>query len=171
MTDRLAGHLRVAATLGVLALFFLFAVTRGLDAVSKPFPKGEDPPVCVETALKKNDILRVAGVTVNVVNAGSKSGLARTTLTDLEERGFAGGTVANQPDPDVRSVEVRDAGGKTPAARLVRTYLGGTVRIVEDPDVGPGVTVVVADGFAGVREGRGGLRITEPASVCGPPGL
>lgn len=170
MSERTEGFLRTAATLGVLALLLLFGVTRGLDAVSKPFPKGEEPPICVETALSPGDILRVGGITVNVINAGNKSGKARATLEELEEQGFAGGQVSNRPDPAVRSVEIRVAGGATPAARLLRTYLGSGVKMVDDQASPAGVTVVVGDRFDKVRQGRQGIRITEEATVCGPAG-
>jgi hypothetical protein len=170
VNERTAGYVRTSVTLGVLALILLLGVARGLEAVSQPFPKGEEAPICVETALSRGDILRVGGITVNVINAGRKAGKARATLDDLEERGFGRGEVSNRRDPKVRTVEIRVAGGKTPAARLVRTYLGKRVKIVDDPASSAGVTVVVGDRFTKVRKGRSGIRITEDATVCGPVG-
>jgi hypothetical protein len=172
VNDRTAGYVRTSVTLGVLALLLLLGVARGLEAVSQPFPKGEEPPICVETTLSRGDILRVGGITVNVINAGRKPGKARATLEALEKRGFGGGTVSNRPDPKVRTVEIRVAGGRTPAARLVRTYVGSSsqVKIIDDPASTAGVTVVVGDRFKKVRKGRASLRITEDATVCGPVG-
>lgn len=170
MTERAAGYVRTAVTLGVLALLLLYGVTRGLDAVSEPFPQGEDPPICIETALSRGDILRVGGITVNVINAGTRTGAARSTLDDLVGQGFDGGQVSNLPDSEVRSAEIRVAGGRTPAARLLRTYLGGRVTVVDEPAGPAGITVVVGDQFAGVKQGRSGIRITEDATVCGPVG-
>ena len=170
MSERAAGYLRTAVTLGVLALLLLLGVTRGLEAVSKPFPEGQEPPICVETDLSDGDILRVGGITVSVINAGKKAGLARKTLDKLEDQGFAGGEVSNLPDAKVRTAEIRVAGGKTPAARLLRTYVGGKVKIVDEQSSSAGVTLVVGDRFSGVRKGRQGIRITEDATVCGPTG-
>ncbi|MDO9457860.1 LytR C-terminal domain-containing protein [Nocardioides sp.] len=171
MNERVLGYVRTAVTLGVLALLLAFAVTRGLDAVSEPFPENEDPPVCVDSAVSKGDVLRVGGITVSVINAGTKNGLARQTLDDLEEQGFAGGELANQADPDILSAQIWSPGGRTAAVRLVATYLGGRVKVVDRQSSTAGITVVVGDRFPGVRKGRFQVKVTKDGTVCGPASL
>ena len=171
MTPRVIGYLRTAATLGVLALLLLFGVSRGLDAVSKPFPKSEDPPICVDSAVEQGDILRAGSVTVSVVNAGKRTGLATTTLDDLEARGFARGEVANLPDPDVTSAQIWAPADRVAAVRLVRSYLGGKVEVVERESAVAGITVVLGSQFPGVVKGRFQVKVGTEGTVCGPPAL
>ncbi len=171
MNERVAGHVRTAATLGVLVLLLLLAVTRGLDQVSEPFPESADPPVCVDTTVTAGDFLRASGITVSVINAGTKNGLARKTLDDLKAQGFDGGELANQADPDVRSAQIWVPGGRNDAVRLVVTYLGGKVKVVDRPSSVAGITVVVGDAFPGVRKGRFQVKVTENGTVCGPAAL
>ncbi|WP_148612349.1 LytR C-terminal domain-containing protein [Nocardioides rubriscoriae] len=171
MTERLAGQLRTLATLVVLLLLLLYAVTHGLNAVSAPFPESADPPVCVDSAVTAGDILRPGGVTVSVINAGTKNGLARTTLDDLKAQGFDGGELDNLPDPDVRSAQVWVSGGRSAAVRLVVSYLGGKVKVVDRQSSAAGITVVVGDDFPGVRKGRQQVKVTDDGTVCGPAAL
>ncbi len=171
MTPRTLGYVRTAATLGVLALLLVFAVTRGLDAVSEPFPESAAAPVCEDSAISKGDILRPGGVTVSVINAGDKQGLARTTLEALEKQGFAGGEVANQPEPGVVSAQIWSPEGRTPAVRLVQTFLGGNVRVLQRDAGVAGITVVVGDQFPGVTKGRFQVKVGKDGTVCGPAEL
>ncbi|KGN30309.1 membrane protein [Knoellia sinensis KCTC 19936] len=66
-----------------------------------------------------------ANTTVNVYNASNKNGLAARTATQLKQRGFAIGKIANDPlKRSVKVVEVRHGpAGKDRAALL--TPLGG----------------------------------------------
>jgi hypothetical protein len=169
VTPRLLGYVRTAVTLGVLALLLVIGVTQGLDAVSKPFPKSEDPPVCVDNAIGRGDVLRAGSVTVSVINAGGRTGLANATLTDLVTRGFSRGELSNVPDPDVRSAQIWAPAGRSAAVRLVRTYLGGKVEIVERDSAVAGITVVVGNQFPGVVKGRFQVKVTADGTVCGPP--
>lgn len=171
MTPRLAGMLTTAVTLGVLGLLLLFAVTRGLDAVSEPFPENAPPPVCVDGPVTAGDVLRTAGVTVSVINAGTRTGLARQTLNDLVDQGFDGGEVANQADPDIRFVQIWSPGGRTAAVRLVASNLRGKVEVIDREGSVAGITVVVGEDFRGVRKGRAQIKVTNDGTVCGPPAL
>jgi capsular polysaccharide biosynthesis protein len=171
VTPQIAGYTRTAVTLGVLGLLLVFGVVRGLDAVSDPFPVNEEPPVCVDSTVTAGDILRAPGVTVSVINAGRKTGLARTTLDDLKAEGFAAGEVANVPDKSVQSAEIWSPDGRTAAVRLLETYLGGTVRVVKRQSSVAGITVVVGDQFPGVQEGRLQIKVHADGTVCGPAEL
>jgi len=164
----LAGVLRTGATLGVLTLLVLYAVTRGLDAVSEPFPENAEPAVCIDIPVREGDRLRAAAVTVSVINAGTQTGLASRTLDDLETEGFDPGEVTNLPDPEVRAAQIWTTDPSSAAVRLVRTYLGDDVTVIERPSVVAGVTVVVGDRFAGVSEGRPQVKVPADGTVCGP---
>lgn len=171
MTPRALGHLRTVATLGVLALLLAYAVTRGLSAVSEPFPQNADPPVCLESEVTAGDVLRAGGLTVSVVNAGETQGQARATLDELVAQGFDPGEITNLPDEDVVSAQIWAPGGRSPATRLVRSYLGGRVDVVDRTTSVAGITVVVGDQFPGVRKGRSQVKVATDSTVCGPPAL
>ena len=171
MSPRMVGHLRTTVTLAVLALLFVYAVVRGLDAVSEPFPEMAEAPVCVESEVTRGDVLRPGGITVSVVNAGRTTGLARSTLDDLVDQGFARGEVLNERNRRIRSAQVQAVGGGTPAVRLVRSYLGGRVTVADREPPVEGIVVVVGDEFAGVRQGQPRIRVTADSTVCGPPAL
>lgn len=171
MTPRALGYLRTVATLGVLALLLAYAVVRGLDAIAEPFPERADPPVCVESEVTAGDVLRAGGLTVSVVNAGETQGQARSTLDQLVDQGFNRGEITNLPDEDVASAQIWSPGGRSPATRLVRSYLGGRVQVVDRTSSVAGITVVVGDDFPGVRKGRSQVKVATDATVCGPPAL
>ncbi|WP_170981718.1 LytR C-terminal domain-containing protein [Nocardioides dongxiaopingii] len=167
----LLGHVRTIVTLAVLALLLALGVTRGLNAVSEPFPESADPPLCVDDDLTAGDILRPAQLTVTVLNAGERTGLAGVTLDDLEARGFARGRISNLTGEDVASVEIWSPEGRTPAVRLVAGYLTGRVEVVERGSSADGITVVVGDKFPGVRAGKEQLVLRSDVTVCSPASL
>ena len=63
----------------------LVGVTWGWSAVTAPLPKYEDPPICEDTTLAAGDKVYPDQVTVSVINAGNREGLASQT------HGAAGG--------------------------------------------------------------------------------
>lgn len=165
-------YVKTIATLGALGLLLVFAVTRGLGAVTEPFPEKADPPVCVETSLVDGDVLRPSAVTVSVVNAGTRTGLASSTLNDLEDQGFARGTLANQRDDEVRTVQLWVTGGApSPVVQLLRSYLSGQVEVIDRAGASPAITVVIGDDFAGVKKGREQVEVADATTVCGPAAL
>jgi hypothetical protein len=161
---------RSAATLVVLTVLFVIGVAWAWSAVTEPFPEMEEEPPCTETAVSAGDVVRPRDVLVSVLNASRTEGLARDTMDGLIGKGFGEGTRGNT------SMKIGDAGAvvltdgeHSPAAELVRSYLGRDARIVEEPSAEPGVTVVVGDDFAGVVKGRRGVRAKEDTFVCKPP--
>src|SRR3954465_2994620 len=94
---RLTARLRTAITLAALAVLTVLGVTWGWAQVLKPFPGKVDAPICVDTSYKAGDELFVQDVTVSVLNASGREGLAARTLQQLEDAGFAGGQTANAP--------------------------------------------------------------------------
>ncbi|MCU1537727.1 MAG: hypothetical protein JWP82_2078, partial [Humibacillus sp.] len=99
---------------------------------------------------------------------GTKTGSARKTLDDLEAQGFAAGELTNERDPGVDAAQVWAPGGRSAAVRLLVSYLGGKVQVVDRTGPAPGITVVVGDRFPGVRKGRFQIKVTADGTVCGP---
>jgi len=170
LSPRARGRLRSGATLTVLVVLLLVAVGVGFAALTSPFGSAEDSTsVCTDTTFAEGDEVRPADVTVSVLNAGGRNGLASRTLDDLENAGFDRGQLDNAPDDtEVRGVQIWTSDRRNPAVRLVRSHLGGRVLLRDlDSDVA-GVTVVVGDAFAGAKQGRRSIVAGEDAEVCGP---
>ncbi|MGA8258343.1 MAG: LytR C-terminal domain-containing protein [Nocardioides sp.] len=166
----LLARVRTVATLVVLGLLLVWGATWGFSSVTQPFPKDADTPVCVSTALTNGDVLRPGAITISVLNAGTRNGLASLTRDGLVERGFAQGVLDNAPpDTTVRTAEIWTNDPDNPAVALVRSYLGGRVKVVERPPTVPGINVVVGDRFPGVRRGDRDIAILTDTRVCSPP--
>ncbi len=166
-------RLRTLVTLLALGALVLFAVQWGFGAVTEPFPERAEAPVCVDTPVQVDDILRPAAITVSVFNAGGRDGLAGRTLSDLADQGFARGDIGDAPDDsDVIRVAVWSDDPSAPDVKLVRSYLGGKkVRIINRRGSAPGITVIVGDKFGGVRKGRSEIVASSATTVCTPPAL
>jgi hypothetical protein len=161
---------RSAATLGVLALIFAIAVVWGWHSVTKPFPgKVAAAPICEDTSVAKGQTIQTGQVLVNVVNGGNKAGLAQSTQARLVNLGFAAGELGNTSGvPHRVTAEVWTMHPKSPAAKLVASYLGHGVRIVRRDSGYPGITVVVGDGFGRVHRGMPSIKAAVATTVCEP---
>jgi len=166
----LTARLRTAITLAFLAVLLLIGVTWGFAQVSKPLPGKVDPPLCVDTSYDAGDELFPQDVTVSVLNASKREGLAGRTMQLFVDEGFARGQTANAPDgTSVDDAEIWVSDEDNPAARLVRSRIGKVpVRSdVSSPAVG--ITVVVGDQFTDLRAGIDSLPLEDAAVVCSPP--
>jgi hypothetical protein len=105
-----------------------------------------------EKGLRKGETVRTRDVTVSVLNAGTRSGLAGQVQERLVGRGFIAGTADNAPeDQQVRFVRVLAPSNEDPAARLVAAQFGPRTYIQPTRvDLGPGVDVVLGDRFKGL---------------------
>ena len=153
--------------LGVLVLF-LFV---GWRAVSAPGPwSGDSGPTAEDCAsgLAKGDLVRTTDVTVSVYNAGTRSGLAGRTQTQLLARGFLPGDIGNAPDGlgDVRRVAVLAPSPDDPAAMLVARQFGRGTDVQKHEDLGSGVEVVVGDGYKGLDKAPRRMRAKAAGSGC-----
>ncbi len=171
MEWQLTAKLRTAITLAALAVLMVLGVTWGWGQMTKPFPGKVDAPICVDTTYHEGDELFVQDVTVSVLNATAREGLAGRTLADLEDAGFAEGQAATAPKgtklDGPAEIWVDDA--DNPGAKLLRARLG-KVPVVAHPEADyAGVVVVVGDAFAALREGPESVVLTDDAVVCSPP--
>lgn len=165
----LDSRLRSALTLGTLAVVLLVGMVWAWSAVTEPFPEAEETPPCTVQSFAAGDVLRTRDVLVNVMNAGSREGLARTTMDQLIRHGFGAGVRDNTTVPKgTPAAQVWAADAEDPAARLVLRFLGDAAEIVEQQTAAEGVTVVVGDEFPGVVDGRGSIKVQEPTRVCTP---
>ena len=139
--------------------------------VSDPFPGKVDAPVCVDTSYTAGDELFIQDVTVSVLNASGREGLAGRTMQAFEDAGFAAGQTANAPKgtavTGVAEIWVTDA--DNPGAKLVRARLGKVTVRVEPNNPAVGVTVVVGDEFDALRNGPPSVVLKDDAVVCSPP--
>lgn len=166
-------RLRTLITLVVLACFLVFAVVWGFNQVTSPFPEKAAAAPCVETPVTVDEVLRPGAITVSVLNAGGREGLASRTLADLVEQGFAKGDLDNAPeDAEVVSVAIWTDDPTSPAVRLLRSYLGGKkVQIIGSEGTAIGLNVIVGEKFPGVSAGRPQIVADKASTVCTPPAL
>jgi len=165
----MTARLRTAITLAALAVLLLVGVTWGWSQVSTPFPGKVDAPICVDTAYAAGDELFVQEVTVSVLNASKREGLAGRTMQLFEDAGFAAGQTANAPKGTVvETSEIWVTDPENPGAKLVRARLG-QVPVREEPgNPAAGITVVVGDGFGELRQGPQSVILKDDTVVCSP---
>lgn len=162
--------MKSALTLGVLALLLVIGVSWGFAQVTKPFPGKVDPPICVDTSFAAGERIYPEDVTVSVLNASKREGLAGRTMAELVSDGFGEGQTRNAPDKTpVARVEVWTTDADNPAVLLVRSRLG-QAEVIEKSDPGAaGIVVVVGDDFEETFEGRPSIKTDVDVVVCGPP--
>lgn len=169
MTSR---RLVTGAALVVLLLVVLVMAVLGVKAATAPFPSTSPATTtksCTGTTRKVTGFLTRKEVQVSVFNAGTKAGLAGSTLDKLDAAGFRAGDAGNAPgSARVRHAVVWTTKDADPAARLVALALGKRTRIqVTRTDLGPGVDVLVGDRFGGLdRKAPSRLRLTRPVDTC-----
>jgi hypothetical protein len=158
---------RTAATLLVLALIFVAGLAWAWGKVTAPFPDKASDPACNDTLFTAGDKIVPEDVLVSVLNAGDRSGLAGDTMSHLVRMGFGKGDVGDADHIRVPA-QVWAADPNAPAARLVASYLGKRVPIVDQDSSHPGITVVVNDDFPGVVKGASDEAVEDDTYVCSP---
>lgn len=160
-----------ALTLGVLALLLVVGVSWGYAQVTEPFPGKVDPPICINRTHPAGDRIYPQDVTVSVVNASNREGLAGLVMSQLvDDEGFAQGQTGNAPKgTKVTRAEIWTTDPDNPAVLLVRSRLG-QAEVVEKDDPGKvGIVVVVGPEFGDLFDnGRPSIVADEDVVVCGP---
>ena len=163
-------RLKSLLTLGVLGVLLLVAGAWGISALTKPFPGDGDPPVCVDVAFAEGERIVRGDVTVSVLNAGTRNGLAGLTMDLFVDAGFAAGQEGNANErAKVDNVEIWTDDPRHPAVLLVAGQLGDAVEVVRRDPSAAGVQVVVGDEFEDLVNGPRRIVARSDVDVCGPP--
>ena len=153
--------LAVIASVVVLGLFGwgalqLFHVFNGDDGDTKANAAPQNQPSCAPapspTATGKPLALpQPSGVTMNVFNATSRSGLAKTTADELAKRGFKVAKFGNAPttyDQKVTQTALIVAGpAGEAAAREAGTQVAGSTVKIDPARKDSSVDLMIGDGF------------------------
>lgn len=159
---------RSAGTLVVLALVFVLSVAWAWSQVTEPFPEATDDPDCYDVVIGTGEDVTPADVLVSVLNGSDRDGLAGETLDRLGRFGFGKGDLGDAPKiKDSAQIWTDEPDGAV--ARLLASYLGDGVKIVDQASSAPGVTVVVGEEFPGVSKGSRGEPAGEDTLLCSPP--
>jgi hypothetical protein len=165
----LSRALKSLITLVGLALMLVAGVAWGYNQVVKPFPGKVQAAVCVNTKYASGDPISPPDVTVSVLNASNREGLAGRTMELLTNDGFARGTTGNAPKgTSVATAEVWVSDKSDPAVPLVRSRLG-KVPVRVRSGLPPGIVIVVGDQFGDLQTGLPTLDAKQDGIVCSPP--
>lgn len=166
----MVAHARSGITLLVLVVVVLIGGAWGWSAVTKPFPGKADAPICVQRSVDAGERVYPEQVTVSVLNAGTREGLAGRTMQLLEDEGFAQGNLDNAPPgTDVPRVEIWSNDPTSPAVQLVVSRFGPGTEVVRRDTTVAGVVVVVGDDFVDLGKGRKSVVAESDAQICSPP--
>ena len=161
---------RSAVTLAILAVIFVIGVAWAWSTVTDPFPEKEEQPACSDSSYAAGDRITPGNVLVNVFNASGTDGLASETMQALVRKGFAEGAISNTAaDTGKSGVLIWSTDPDGAGARLLQTYFGKDAEIVDQTTADPGITVVVGEGFPGIKDGKTGLKAKDAGVVCSPP--
>ncbi len=169
MTGR---RITTAVTLVVL-LGVVFAMGYyGFREFTSPLPdRSSGEETCSDVEKEVQGFVKRNEVQVSVFNAGTRDGLAGTTLEELEEAGFRAGNAGNAPKTaKIRQVIVWTTEQDDTAARLAALAFGPRTPVrVTEADLGPGVDVIVGNGFRGLNpKAPKQIRLPKPVEKCIP---
>lgn len=160
--------LRTFATMATLVVLIVVAGLWGWHNAIKPFPSRAKASACTTTQVQKGDQISPVDVTVSVLNASGREGLAERTLTDLEKHHFGAGSTGNAPkNTSVGNVQIWTSEPGNPAVRLVQSWLPHA-RVVKKSAATPGVTVVVGQNFTKVAGGKTQMTVAHDDTICSP---
>jgi hypothetical protein len=168
-------HVTTAITLLVLVGILVVGVVIGVDKLFAPVPSTEEPvaspsPTCTVRTVRKGQRVAPRQVQVSVFNGGDRAGLAGKTMRALSRRGFRQGGVGNAPEGvRVRRAQVWTTLRNDDGARLVALQFGRKTPVrFTRRDLGPGVDVVIGDGFDKLAKGKRFVVVRRSSSVCVP---
>ncbi|MFT4289014.1 LytR C-terminal domain-containing protein [Nocardioides sp.] len=164
--------LKSATTLGALVVLLVLAAIWGWSSLTEPLPKLAAAPPCTETAVKAGNTVTTDEVTVSVLNAGKRAGLAGRTMDELLAQGFHEGTSANAPSgTDVGYAQIWTDDIESPAVALLKSHLQRS-KVVDGVDLTElgtvGVVLVVGDRFDAVGDGAQEVQATTDTTICSP---
>ena len=170
----LVGLLVAVGVLVVIGIGFgVVSLVRGSSDSSAADAADPTPTPCVTTQVTQAELLpKPAKVKVNVYNATATSGLASKTASDLEDRGFRVGKVANDPVgralPGVAEIRFGPKGAE--GAQLLLLYVPGA-ELVELDRKGRNVDLATGTGFTGLApQPEVAAQLASPSPVATGPG-
>ena len=92
------GATRSAATLAVLGSILAIWLLYGYSQVTQPFPGRVAAPICSDVPVAAGERVRPGDVTISVLNAGTREGLAGRTMQLFVDAGFGRGDSDNAPE-------------------------------------------------------------------------
>ncbi len=110
--------IKTPITLLALLLILVLAGSWGYKNAMRPIPK--DPPAPCQTQ-EIGENLTTASVTVNVLNGGTRRGLASAVAANVQSKGFQLGSVNNTAERITTTV-IRGAGADNPEVKLVAAF-------------------------------------------------
>jgi hypothetical protein len=161
-----------AITLLVLLVVLGAMGVVGYRALTSPLPgSGATSKTCADVEKEVQGYLKRSEVQVSVFNAGTKEGLAGTTLDKVEAAGFLAGNACNAPkSAEVPRAIVWTTKPNDSAATLVAQAFGKRTRVeVTDTDLGPGIDVLVGNRFKGLDpKAPRRIKLAAPVETCVP---
>ncbi|MGZ4428135.1 MAG: LytR C-terminal domain-containing protein [Nocardioidaceae bacterium] len=167
-------QITTAVTMVLLIGILGLGIVVGYKSLFEPLPgvssSSADPkPHC--TVQRKGQQIRTAEVEVSVFNRGSRVGLAGETLHKLGKLGFRKGEVGNAPSGvKVKNLQVWSTVKHDAAAKLVALQFGRNIKVhVKKRSLGPGIDVIVGNGYRGLVPAPKAVRVRTPTQVCVTP--
>ena len=158
---------RTLLILAVLALLVVVVAGWGFSMLTAPFPKKVDAPLCSPNDVHAGDHVFPSEVTVSVLNASRREGLAGRTMSALTDDGFAAGHSGNAPrGTKVGTAQIWTDDPNSPATKLVSAWLPGVKVVAKKKLDEPGVVVVVGDAFGQVGTGPKSITAANDATIC-----
>jgi hypothetical protein len=166
-------RLTTAATLIVLLLVLTGMAVYGFNALTSPLPGSgaSTEKKCTGAEKQVQGYVKRSEIQVSVFNAGTREGLAGTTLEKIEAAGFRAGNAGNAPkSADVPRAVVWTTKEHDRAALLVARAVGRRTRVeVTSTDLGPGIDVLVGNRFKGLNpKAPKRIRLAAPIETCIP---
>ena len=165
-------RLTTAVTLLVLLAVLCGMAYYGFREFTAPLPgRPSSGETCSDVEKEVQGFIKRGEVQVSVFNAGTREGLAGTTLEKVEEAGFRAGNAGNAPkNAKVRRALVWTTEKDDSAASLVALAFGrGTRVVVTEADLGPGIDVLVGNRFKGLNpKAPKQIRLATPVEKCIP---
>jgi hypothetical protein len=159
---------KTALTLVVLAALLGVGASWGWSSFTAPLPRTDEAPICVETPVAAGQTITPEQVTVSVLNAGRRSGLATRTMTDFVAQGFHKGSSGNAPARSgVSYAQIWTDDPQSPAVALVASRLG-RAKVVQRAVDQVGVVVVVGDRFHDLARGKASVAAAKGTTICSP---
>lgn len=163
-------RLTTAVTLVVLMVVLAAMAVYGFRELTAPLPGTPSANETCSAAEKQvQEFIGRGEVQVSVFNAGTKEGLAGTTLQKVEEAGFRAGNAGNAPKTaKVPRAVVWTSEADDPAATLVAKAFGRRTQVqVTKTDLGPGIDVLVGNRFKGLDpKAPKRIRLPAPVETC-----